>query len=212
MPTVNKSAVCRRFGWTRHQFDAAVLAGMPVVIAAVHKGAEWAVDLDDVEVWRAARDAAEAERRRRYADALAVERARQDAAQAEREAAERERRIQERRAEERRYDEVRRLEEERVRQVAMSDCYSACRRLALADAGLRFSPGYMDRPEFKPFLRDWPSGRPDNWLPPPGMLQIALEERKRDKFAGEPEYNYRPFVPRYVPGQPWPWRVAMTDA
>jgi phage terminase Nu1 subunit (DNA packaging protein) len=68
---VTKSACCRRFGWTRYQFDKNVTAGMPVAEAAGHKGAEWRVDPRAVARWLAEREAHEAARRRRFQERYA---------------------------------------------------------------------------------------------------------------------------------------------
>ena len=48
---VNKGECCHRLGWIRYQFDKNVIAGMPVLQAASHKGAEWRVDLRAVSRW-----------------------------------------------------------------------------------------------------------------------------------------------------------------
>ena len=64
---VSKTECCRRFGWTRYQFDLHVTAGMPVVEAAGHKGAEWRIDPAAVRRWLAERAAEQAARRRRVA-------------------------------------------------------------------------------------------------------------------------------------------------
>ena len=64
---VTKTECCRRFGWTRYQFDLNVTAGMPVVEAAGHRGAEWRIDPAAVRRWLAERAAEQAARRRRAA-------------------------------------------------------------------------------------------------------------------------------------------------
>ena len=63
--TVNKGECCRRFGWTRHEFDRKVREGMPIVEAAANKGREWRVSLAAVSRWLRMKEE-EAERRRRY--------------------------------------------------------------------------------------------------------------------------------------------------
>src|SRR3954464_1010253 len=70
--TVNKSECCRRFGWSRYQFDTNAFAGMPVVEAARHKGAEWRVDPKAVARWVAERKAEEIARQRRLQEAYAA--------------------------------------------------------------------------------------------------------------------------------------------
>src|SRR5918993_4189539 len=97
-PSVNKSAICRRFGLTRHAFDVAVAAGMPYVVAAPHKGAEWAVDPAAVEAWLEARAAREAERQRRWREAEAARRTEAERQAAARWEAEERRHWQEREA------------------------------------------------------------------------------------------------------------------
>ena len=64
--TVNKGECCRRFGWTRHEFDRKVREGMPVVEAAANKGHEWRVNIAAVSRWLREREAEAAERQRRY--------------------------------------------------------------------------------------------------------------------------------------------------
>src|SRR5215208_6704911 len=68
-PTVNKSECCRRFSWSRYQFDTNAFAGMPVVEASRHKGAEWRVDPKAVARWVAERKAEEIARQRRLQEA-----------------------------------------------------------------------------------------------------------------------------------------------
>src|SRR3954451_6281576 len=70
--TVNKSECCRRFGWSRYQFDLNAFAGMPVVEAARDKGAEWRVDPKAVAHWVAERKAEEIARQRRLQEACAA--------------------------------------------------------------------------------------------------------------------------------------------
>ena len=64
--TVNKGECCRRFGWTRHEFDRKVREGMPVVEAAANKGCEWRVNIAAVSRWLRMKEKEAAERRRRY--------------------------------------------------------------------------------------------------------------------------------------------------
>src|SRR3954453_12615510 len=72
--TVNKSECCHRFGWTRYQFDKLVAAGMPVVEAAGHKGAEYRVDPKAVARWLAERKAQDEARQRRLQEQYAERR------------------------------------------------------------------------------------------------------------------------------------------
>jgi hypothetical protein len=62
---VNKGECCHRLGWIRYQFDKNVIAGMPVLQVASHKGAEWRVDLRAVSRWIEKRKTEKAARRRR---------------------------------------------------------------------------------------------------------------------------------------------------
>src|SRR3954464_11571830 len=72
--TVNKSECCRRFGWSRYQFDLNAFAGMPVVEAAGHKGAEYRVDPRAGARWLAERKAQDEARQRRLQEQYAERR------------------------------------------------------------------------------------------------------------------------------------------
>src|SRR3954454_6735605 len=72
--TVNKSECCRRFGWSRYQFDLNASAGMPVVEAARHKGAEYRVDPKAVARWLAERKTEEMAQQRRLQEQYAERR------------------------------------------------------------------------------------------------------------------------------------------
>jgi hypothetical protein len=71
---VNKSGVCQHFAWSRHQFDANVAAGMPVVRMATSRGDEWKVDLDAVAGWLDEMEQAKLERARRRRAAAEAQR------------------------------------------------------------------------------------------------------------------------------------------
>jgi phage terminase Nu1 subunit (DNA packaging protein) len=58
----------------QYEFDKHVIAGMPVIEAASHKGAEWRVDLRAVSRWIEKRRAEEAARRRRLQEYYAERR------------------------------------------------------------------------------------------------------------------------------------------
>src|SRR3954462_10843281 len=73
-PTVNKSECCRLFGWSRYQFDKHVIAGMPVVEAAGHKGAEYRVDPKAVARWLTQRKTEEMAQQRRLQEQYAERR------------------------------------------------------------------------------------------------------------------------------------------
>jgi hypothetical protein len=212
----NKGAICRRYGWSRYQFDQMVAEGMPYVVAAAHRGAEWSVDPQAVERWlraRAARAAAE-ERRRRERDAARRAEAERQAA-ARWEAEERRHRQECEAARRAREAADRRCEDER-RARALQDCYSACFRLAFVAYGVTTGPGWPSRPENQRFLADWPNralgGPPAWWRAPPNMLEFALAERRRDKRYGEPEPDWGRFLEGYKFDAPWPWRVEPGDA
>jgi phage terminase Nu1 subunit (DNA packaging protein) len=68
--TVNKGECCRRFGWTRHEFDRKVREGMPIVEAAANKGREWRVSLAAVSRWLRMKEKEAAERRRQEQEEL----------------------------------------------------------------------------------------------------------------------------------------------
>jgi phage terminase Nu1 subunit (DNA packaging protein) len=71
---VNKGECCRRFGWSKYELDRNVTAGMPVIEAASHRGAEWKVDLRAVSRWIEKHRAEEAARRRRLQEYYAEKR------------------------------------------------------------------------------------------------------------------------------------------
>ena len=204
---VNKTGCCRRFGWSRYEFDKNAAAGMPVLRAAAHKGDEWVVDPAAVRRWLARREAEEAERRRRVAE-YRQER-RREAERVVRARWERER--AEREAERAREEAWRREREERERGGRLDRAYEVCRRLAYEDYG---SPKGAFHPNGRPrfahedhpgFMADWPFARPPRWLPPPGMLEaVAGEPACRPYDYREPDW--RRWWPGYVPGRPWPWR------
>jgi hypothetical protein len=214
--TVTKSEICRRHGWTRYQFDCLVNEGLPYVAGAGHKGDQWRVDPDAVGEWLAERAAREAERRR-----LQAQRAAEYRAQAERQAvaryeAEQARRRREREAEEQRIAEIQRRREAEEHERALDDSYSACFKLAMQAHGVKLGPGWLDRPEHQQFLREWPTraagGVPAWWAPPPGMLEFALAERRRQHCFGDPAPNWAQFLAGYKFRTPWPWRREQTDA
>src|SRR4051812_42396411 len=62
--TVTKTEICRRFGWTRYEFDRHAAAGMPIAEAAEGRTGTWRVDPVAVKRWLAAREAREASRQR----------------------------------------------------------------------------------------------------------------------------------------------------
>jgi hypothetical protein len=213
---VNKGACCRCFGWSRFQFDKNVIAGMPVIEAASHKGAEWRVDLRAVSRWIEKRRAEEAARRRRvqaYYEERRREAERIVQAKWEREQAqERARRAAERALEER----CRREREERLRTKRLDRAYGACRKLAYEDYGSPLGAYWPNgRPRFAhedhpQFVADWPFVRPAWWLPPPGMM-AAIEAEPEYKPYNYQEPDWRQWVPRYVVGQHWPWRSNETE-
>jgi hypothetical protein len=201
--TVTKAEICREHGLTRYEFDQLVREGMPVVAGAAHKGGQWQVDPVAVRRWLRRREVREAARRRAVAARAAAWRA-----EAERQAAAR--RAAARAAEALRVAEMERRREAELRERALDDCYSACFRLAFRAYGVTTGPGWPDRLENQRFLADWPNdargGRPAWWAPPPGMAELALAERRRDKRYGEPEPDWRRFLGDYKFGEPWPWR------
>ena len=44
------------------------------------------------------------------------------------------------------------------------------------------------------------------------MFEAVKAERSREHAFGDPEPDYSKFIPKYKPGQPWPWRVETVDA
>ena len=209
-PSVNKSAICRRFGWSRHAFDAAVAAGMPVVEAAVHKGAEWAVDPAAVEEWLEARTAREAERQRRWRETEAARRAEAERQVAARWAAEELRHRQEREAAQLRREAEARRREEEARERELEAAYGVVFRRYLRTAVPALGPGWDERPEARAFLSRWPNGRmggrPRWWLPPPGLLEAMRAEAAKPPSFPRQEADYSHLFPAYSPDLVWPWR------
>ena len=155
---VTKSEICRRFGWTRYEFDRLAAAGMPVLEAAGGRQGTWRVDPDAVERWLAEREAREAARRR-----LARER---------HEARRREEDERARRAEERR----RAAESERVADFATMWLYGEARWREMA-ARLPKSRGRdpYQSAAYVAFATEWPAECPPWWRLPPDALEAAVE-------------------------------------
>ena len=84
--------------------------------------------------------------------------------------AEEEGRLRVREAEERRHAEARRREEERRHELAMSDCYGICLRLALKDLGLPLGGGWRARPSSRSSTA---TGRPHRTVPRGGGRRRA---------------------------------------
>ena len=208
---VNNSECCRHFGWRRYEFDQHVREGLPVVAAAQHKGGEWRINLMAATRWVREKAAAEEARRqrvreyyaRREAERKAAEKARWEREQAQ----ERARRAAERAREER----WRREREEQLRTKRLDRAYKACRQLAYEDYGSPLGAYWPNgRPRFAhedhpQFMADWPFVRLAWWLPPPGMME-AIEAKPEYRPYNYQEPDWRQWVPRYVPGQIWPWR------
>ena len=126
--------------------------------------------------------------------------------------AEEERRRREREALERSIERSRREEEEKARKRLFEDTYRVCREQAMRDAGVTRGPGWLDRPENQPFLRDWPYPPPDWWAPPPGLLEVVKVEAPKFYITGYQPPDWSRWVPKYAPGKAWPWRKPDPDA
>jgi hypothetical protein len=157
--------------------------------------------LDDVELERFVprrmkteireRRRLEAERRRRERGAREAEE--------RRERARREREAKARRL------EHERLKRERHEKVVLDWCYSVCFQAAAAAVGAKGTLR-KDRPEEAQVLRDWPTPRPDWWLPPPGLRE-PMADWLGDLINTPKEHpDWTQWIPAYVPGEPWPWR------
>jgi phage terminase Nu1 subunit (DNA packaging protein) len=211
---VNKGECCRRFGWSRYEFDKHVATGMPVIQAASHKGAEWRVDLRAVSRWIEKRKAEEAARRQRVREYYARR-------EAERKAAEKARWEQEQAQERARWEAQKRHEaawqeffrRERLHR-RLERAYGHCKRMAYLDLvaycernGIP-GPTGRDWPERFPQYRvDWPMDRPLWWMPHPDMLEAILAEPETIPY-GYKEPDWRQWWPGYEPGKQvaWPWR------
>ena len=214
--TVTKSAICRMHGWSRYEFELRIREGMPYVAGAGHKGDQWRLDPAAVGEWLAERAAREAERRRLAAQRAAAQQAELQRQATARAAVEEQRRRAQREAEQRYVEEIRQRREAEERERALDDCYTAFFRLAMRAYHVTTGPGWPDRPENQHFFRDWPNkargGVPAWWRPPPGALEFALAERRRERRVGELEPDYARFLGDYRFGDPWPWRQETTDA
>src|SRR3954451_3746734 len=115
--TVTKTEICRRFGWTRYEFDRHAAAGMPIAAAAEGRTGTWRVDPVAVKRWLAAREAREA--------------AGQRLAREQREARQREEAERPRRAEER----WQAAEFKRIAASVTQRLYDEARRRAMAARG-----------------------------------------------------------------------------
>jgi hypothetical protein len=203
-PTVNKSECCRRFGWSRYQFDLNAFAGMPVVEAARHKGAEWRVDPKAVARWVAERKAEEIARQRRLQEAYAARKREAERKVAAMLARKYDQERAQREAAKRREAEWREREAKRQKERWLDQAYGHCKRCAHRDIGSPKGPDWVHRTPH--WSADWPVQRPSWWLPPPGLLEAVMAEPACIPY-GHQEPDWRRWVPTYVPGRPWPWRA-----
>lgn len=112
------------------------------------------------------------------------------------------RKREQRLAEQRQHEEIaHRREENRLLDL----CYSRAKNLAWHDRGRPSGPDWPERT--LQWLDDWPRDRPPWWRPPPGMLEAMAGEPRGCVPFGHVEPDWRAFLPRYVPGTPWPWRA-----
>jgi hypothetical protein len=193
---VTKSEICRRFGWTRYEFDRLAAAGMPVLEAAEGRQGTWRVDPDAVARWLAEREAREAARRR-------LARERHEARR--REEAERARRAEER---------MRAAESGRVASFATMWLYGEARWRAMA-ARLPKSRGQdcYQSAAYVAFATEWPAECPSWWRLPPDALAAAVELLRGYVTGRAPA---RPPTEHLLPGvdygAPWRWRTNAEDA
>jgi hypothetical protein len=97
--------------------------------------------------------------------------------------------------------------ERRDHEWHLNHAYTICRHCAYVDHGSPKDAGWPERPENKCLREDFPHRRPDWWLPPPGLLEAATAYVPTPNgCATGPEPDWSTWVPRYVPGRPWPWR------
>jgi hypothetical protein len=107
-----------------------------------------------------------------------------------------------------------RYERERARakqERAMSECYRICFREAYKAIGSPKGPAWPELPEAQQLRRDFPHDRPAWWAPPPGLFEAVQDyqaERER-RVCEEPDWSG--WVPPYVPGKAWPWRLPEPD-
>jgi len=158
---VTKSECCRRFGWTRYQFDKHVLAGMPVAEAAGHKGAEWRVEPRAVARWLAERKAQEAARQHRFRERYAEQRREAERAAEALLARKRARERAQRDAAKRRGAEWREQEARRQRERWLDRAYGHCKRCAYQDVGSPKGADWVHRTPH--WSADWPVERPPWW-------------------------------------------------
>src|SRR3954452_19801721 len=132
---VNKSNCCHRFGWTRYQFDKHVIAGMPVVEAAGHKGAEYRVDPKAVARWLTQRKAEETARQQRLQEEFAVRRREAERKVAAMLARKHGQERAQREAAKRREAEWRERKARRQKERWLDQAYGHCKRCAYKDIG-----------------------------------------------------------------------------
>ena len=207
--------ICRRHALTRYEFDCLIREGMPYVAGAEDKGGQWQLNPAAVARWLRNRAERVELQRRLYAQRAAERRAEAERYAAARHEAEQVRWRQQREAERQKEVEAQQRRENEARERALYDSYSACFRLAFRAYGVVTGPDWPDRPENQRFLTDWPNavrgGPPKWWAPPPGMLEFAVAERRREHRFGEPEPDWRQFLVGYEFGTPWPWRRGGAD-
>src|SRR4051794_27442614 len=202
--TVNKSECCRRFGWSRYQFDTNAFAGMPVVEAAGHKGAEWRVDPKAVARWLTQQKAEETARQQRLQEEFAVRRREAERNVAAILARKHDRERAQKNAAKRREAEWRERETKRQMEQWLDRAYGHCKRYAYQDIDSPKGGDWVHRTPH--WSTDWPVPRPAWWLPPPGLLEAVMAEPACIPY-GHQEPDWRRWVPTYVPGRPWPWRA-----
>jgi hypothetical protein len=198
--TVTKAEICRRFGWTRYEFDLHAAAGMPVIEAAEGRTGTWRVNPVAVKRWLAAREAREA--------------ARQRLAREQREARLREEAERERLAKERR----RAAEHKRIAACVTQWLYAEARCRAQAARFRQLDKDTYTSAAYAAFQAEWPdpASTPSWWRLPSTTLDAAVG-LLQPYLSGKA--NVRPAIEHLLPevdySKPWPWRadeVAVVDA
>jgi hypothetical protein len=166
----------------------------------VTTAAELMLDDPDLEGFVPRRLKAEIQERRR----LEEERLRRESETKEAE----ERRVRELRQREAkaRQLEYERRERERREKMVLDYSYYTCKLAAREAIGFGMGPDEKSRPEILQLYKDYPEPCPDWWLPPP-ELRGPVEEYLKDPANPPKEVpDWSQWVPKYVPGRPWPWR------
>ena len=201
---LNKSNCCRRFGWSRYQFD---ITSSPVCRWSRPPATREPNGGSIPRPWRAGvaeRKAEDEARQRRLQEAYAARKREAERKVAAMLARKYDQERAQREAAKRREAEWREREAKRQMERWLDQAYGHCKRCAHQDIGSPKGGDWVHRTPH--WSADWPVPRPSWWLPPPGLLEAVMAEPACIPY-GYQEPDWRRWVPTYVPGRPWPWRA-----